>query len=89
LAYPSLADISRRHPLHKASRFWPGDLHLPLTRNVPDLNMLAQVPVVLFNGLLKRLWQQHVVDDGKAPYAVLLDAIGVRCASYAARHVQT
>jgi hypothetical protein len=50
--------------------------------------MLAQVPVVFFNGLLKRLGQQHMVDNGKAAHTVLLDAIGVGCAPYAARHVQ-
>ena len=81
--------IARRHPLHEAEGVRPADLDLALARDVPDLHMLAQVPVVVLDAALIGLGQQHVVDDGVAAHAERLDAPGVRRAPDAARHVES
>jgi hypothetical protein len=64
------------------------NFNLPLTRNVPNLDMLAQMPVVLFYAGFKGFGQQHVVHHGEAPHTVLLDAVSVGSAPDAARHVE-
>ena len=88
VADPGAAQIARRHPLHEAGGVGSADLDLALARDVPDLRMRAQVPVILLDAALIGLGQQHVVDDRVAAHAERFDAPGVGRAPDAARHVE-
>ena len=81
-------DVARCHPLDQPCGVGAVDLHLALAGHIPDLDMFAQVPVVVFDRAGIGLGQQHVIDDTKAAHAVLFDLIGVRAAPNPARHVK-
>ena len=43
-------------------------------RNIPELNMLPQVPVVILHRRLKRLGQQHVINHAEAAHTMMVEA---------------
>ena len=67
----ALPDPARRHvprggELHQSKRVGSPDLDLALARHVPELHVLAKVPVVFLGGAKER-GERHLVVDGERP----------------------
>jgi hypothetical protein len=60
------------------------DLNLPLACHVPDLYMLAKVPVILLDRRAIGFWQEHMVDDAETAHTMRFDAVCIRCTPYPA-----
>ena len=61
----ALRDVAWGHPLDQPRGVAALDLHLALAGDIPDLHVLAKVPVVHLDRAAVRLGQKHVVDHGK------------------------
>ena len=65
-------DVARRHQLYEAGRVRTHHLDLLFAGDIPDLNMLLEVTVILLEPAEERR-QEHVVVDGESADTLCLD----------------